>query len=293
MASAGIACLGVILGLALNGAFNTEKALAARPAVVKAPITSSAIASSINIDSLYKAKADEPPVASDSSFSQAIRPVSQMTGHVSWYGPGFHGRRTASGEIFDKGQLTAAHKTLPFGTFVRVSDPATGRTVLVRINDRGPYVATRVLDLSEEAARQIRLFGRGTGNFHLEFYLPSQFATAENQTSEGQPAISFDDNWKAVRLHGYTVNVLQSASFEKAVETANGLRSEGRDRVYVSRVKMSGKKGAVYQVSVGLYDTPNTGKEAMAGLQKDYKTAQVTRFQHGLLVTDVQVTDGE
>ena len=78
---------------------------------------------------------------------------------ASWYGPGFHGRKTASGERFNTGALTAAHKTLPFGTRVRVVNVNTGRSVVVRINDRGPFIRGRVIDLSKAAARAIGMDG--------------------------------------------------------------------------------------------------------------------------------------
>lgn len=76
---------------------------------------------------------------------------------ASWYGPGFHGRRTASGERFNQHAMTAAHRTLPFGTLVRVTHK--GRSVTVRINDRGPFIRGRSLDLSKGAARQIGCAG--------------------------------------------------------------------------------------------------------------------------------------
>lgn len=83
-------------------------------------------------------------------------------GVASWYGPKFHGRTTASGEPFDQEALTAAHKTLPFGSLVEVVNLDNGRTVQVRINDRGPFVRGRVIDLSRAAAREIGLIGPGT-----------------------------------------------------------------------------------------------------------------------------------
>jgi rare lipoprotein A len=84
-------------------------------------------------------------------------------GMASWYGPRFHGRRTASGERFDMEALTAAHRTLPFGTVVRVRSMVNGRTVDVLINDRGPYLKRRVIDLSQAAARALGLLESGTG----------------------------------------------------------------------------------------------------------------------------------
>jgi len=82
-------------------------------------------------------------------------------GKATWYGGRFHGRKTASGEKFDKGALTAAHKKLPFGTKVRVENQANGRSVVVRINDRGPYGKGRVIDVSEAAAQKLGMIKRG------------------------------------------------------------------------------------------------------------------------------------
>jgi len=82
-----------------------------------------------------------------------------QSGRASWYGPGFHGRKTASGETFNTHELTAAHRTLPFGTKVRVVNQRTGRSVIVRINDRGPYAHGRVIDLSRASAQAIGLSG--------------------------------------------------------------------------------------------------------------------------------------
>lgn len=90
------------------------------------------------------------------------------TGVASWYGPKFAGRRTANGEIFDPTQLTAAHRTLPFGTLVRVTNLATGKNVVVRINDRGPFKDNRIIDLSRAAADAVGLTGMGVGKVRLE-----------------------------------------------------------------------------------------------------------------------------
>ena len=91
-----------------------------------------------------------------------------QVGVASWYGPKFHGRKTASGEIFDMHALTAAHRTLPFGTLVRVTYLKTGKSVVVRINDRGPWKRGRIIDLSYAAARKIGLVRDGTGRVRLE-----------------------------------------------------------------------------------------------------------------------------
>lgn len=89
-------------------------------------------------------------------------------GLASWYGHPYHGRSAASGETYDMEQLTAAHRTLPFGTLVRVVNLANSKTVDVRINDRGPFVDDRIIDLSHAAARAIDLVGPGTARVRLE-----------------------------------------------------------------------------------------------------------------------------
>lgn len=90
------------------------------------------------------------------------------TGTASYYGRRFHGRRTANGERFDMNALTAAHRTLPFGSIVRVTNPANGRSVTVRINDRGPFISGRVIDLSRAAARRIGMIRRGHAPVEIE-----------------------------------------------------------------------------------------------------------------------------
>jgi len=83
------------------------------------------------------------------------------TGIASWYGPGFDGNLTANGEVYDMNGISAAHKTLPFGTLVRVIDRETGRSIVVRINDRGPFVQGRIIDLSKGAAEKLGMVERG------------------------------------------------------------------------------------------------------------------------------------
>jgi rare lipoprotein A len=82
-------------------------------------------------------------------------------GIASWYGPGFDGNLTANGEVYDMNGVSAAHKTLPFGTVVRVVELDTGRSIVVRINDRGPFVEGRIIDLSKGAAEQLGIVNKG------------------------------------------------------------------------------------------------------------------------------------
>ena len=106
--------------------------------------------------------------AHDAAHGAAVPVAQVLTGAASWYGPKFHGRLTANGERFNMDDLTAAHRTLPFGTRVRVTNNATGKAVIVRINDRGPFHGNRVIDLSRQAAKTIGLMSRGVGNVKIE-----------------------------------------------------------------------------------------------------------------------------
>ncbi len=92
----------------------------------------------------------------------------KQKGVASYYADRFHGRKTASGKRYNKQALTAAHKTLPLGTKVRVTNLKNGESVDVEINDRGPYVKGRVIDLSKEAARELRMVGSGLAQVRLE-----------------------------------------------------------------------------------------------------------------------------
>ena len=94
--------------------------------------------------------------------------VQVVTGEASWYGPGFYGNRTANGEVYQPGTMTAAHRTLPFGTRVRVTNLWNGRTAVIRINDRGPFIEHRVIDLGHGAASHLGLTASGIAQVKLE-----------------------------------------------------------------------------------------------------------------------------
>ena len=90
------------------------------------------------------------------------------TGKCSWYGARFNGSRTASGERFDSNKKTAAHRSLPFGTLIKVTDTKTDKNVIVKVNDRGPFVNSRVLDISQAAARELGVVDRGVFHAKIE-----------------------------------------------------------------------------------------------------------------------------
>jgi rare lipoprotein A len=112
----------------------------------------------------------------------------EQVGVASWYGPGFHGRLTANGETYDMEAMTAAHKQLPFGSLVEVENRDNGRRTRVRINDRGPFVRGRIIDLSKAAARQLEMLGPGIARVRIRVVGRSGSSSYQTQGSSPSPA---------------------------------------------------------------------------------------------------------
>jgi rare lipoprotein A len=100
--------------------------------------------------------------------TSAVKLIDRGTLKASWYGPRFHGKFTANGEVYDQMALTAAHKSLSFGTLLKITNPKNGKSVIVRINDRGPYIEGRDLDLSKGAAIELGLLKKGVGRVKIQ-----------------------------------------------------------------------------------------------------------------------------
>jgi rare lipoprotein A len=126
-----------------------------------------AVALALLVTGCAKKKRAATPPSAPRAVAALPRIGDEESGVASWYGHPYHGRPSSSGEIYDMEQLTAAHRTLPFGTVVEVRNLDNGRAVSVRINDRGPFVEGRIIDLSHAAAREILMLGPGTANVRL------------------------------------------------------------------------------------------------------------------------------
>ncbi len=131
--------------------------------------TAGALACSLLFPSLAS-REPQPRVMRPAMGPKRVRQT--LVTRASWYGPGFARQRTASGGVFDPKDLTGAHPTLPFGTQVRVRNLVNGRSVVIRITDRGPYVPNRGIDLSWEAARRLRMVRHGVVPVELELLPP-------------------------------------------------------------------------------------------------------------------------
>jgi rare lipoprotein A len=248
--------------------------------------------SSINVDSLYTAKAEEAPAA-DSSFLAPVGPDRTISGRVSWYGPGFHGRRTANGERFDRAEMTAAHRTLPFGTLVRVVDAATGKGVLVRVNDRGPFCGGRVMDLSEGAARRLGITGRGTASARLEIYtlpvgsLPKgSQAHTDGAQHDGAARLTFDTEGRAVVAHGFTVKLARIGNFDEAAAELQRLEGQGYKDLLLTQVREGNT--IFYELSTGLFSSERLCNSLLAEVSDTFKGATIARFDQSAGGTSIK-----
>lgn len=111
-----------------------------------------------------------PALNADEEFVETHQPISTQTGVASWYGPPYHNRVGANGEIYNENQLSAAHRTLPMGSLIRVVNLKTGQSAVMRITDRGPFVAGRILDLSVAAAKAVGLWRAGVGEVRIDVF---------------------------------------------------------------------------------------------------------------------------
>lgn len=159
-------------------------------------------------------------------------------GAASWYGPGFHGNKTASGEVYDMNRLTAAHRTLPLGSVAVVRSLTNGREVTVRINDRGPFARGRVLDLSYAGARALNMVGPGTDDIEL------RVVSYQGRT----------DSLAPLRV--------QVGSFSE-LHNAHALLAELEMAHYNARIVRGKAQGGLrYRVQVGYYQTEDQASVA-------------------------------
>lgn len=122
-----------------------------------------------NIKSIFLNKMADLNKVDNTTVAEIVEKAgSKLSGIVSWYADKFHGKKTSSGELYNKNNFTAAHKTLPFGTKVKVTNTNNGKSVVVKINDRGPHTKSRLLDLSKAAFSSIGSTNSGTLNVEVE-----------------------------------------------------------------------------------------------------------------------------
>jgi len=188
-------------------------------------------------------------LAHDKKIPSLNKEDSQL-GIASWYGPSFHGKPSASGELYDMWGLTAAHRTLPFGTWVQVTKIKTGKTVTVRINDRGPFIKGRTIDLSYAAARELAMIGEGTADVALTIVSPRNALIPSTEAPTR-----------------FWVQAGAFTTLKEAMTLRERLASQ-YDQVRVKTVNLP--SGEWHRVQVGTFHSKKMAQTAARTLQNDF-----------------------
>lgn len=211
----------------------------------------------------------------------------RTVGYASWYGRKYHGNRTSSGETYDMYAMTAAHPTLPLPTYVRVRNLDNGRSIVVKVNDRGPFLNDRVIDLSYMAARKLDVVRTGTARVEVEAVFPGsapapvtterRVASSTNslpvpvpvQTASAAPPVQMESSPNQVF-------VLQAGSFasrDNAERVVSRLRGGGYDNVRIEQVSVSGRE--YHRVQIGPYENRQSA-DLIASTIRDFLGAPVS-----------------
>lgn len=178
-------------------------------------------------------------------------------GVASWYGPNFDGKLTANGEIYDMYGLTAAHRTLPFNTVVKVRNMDNGKSVTVRINDRGPYAKNRIIDLSKKAADEIDMLGSGTA--------PVELILLEGDLENSRIT--------DLKVPTYTVQLASFNHEHQAQSHAKKIRG-----AHVEKINMGNK--TVYRVYHGVYTDKNNARKKQRQLKRQGFSGYVKQIEN-------------
>lgn len=194
-------------------------------------------------------------------YPQKVNVGERFSGKASWYGPDFHGKLTANGESYNMYDNTAAHKTFPMNTMVKVTNQNNGLSAIVRINDRGPFVGTRIIDLSNTAAKKINMIGSGTAPVSLEvlgYYSKNKVNTPNVKKQEAKQVSQYKKQETSLQSQYF----LQIASFTN-IEGAIRVQEEfnGTDG-YTTIIKdIEGVNGRVFKVCLKGFKTEREIRE--------------------------------
>ncbi len=208
-------------------------------------------------------------------FSQNNAAGFRQEGIASWYGADFAGRPTASGERFNPRDMTAAHPSLPFGTFVRVTNTHNGRQVIVRVNDRGPFVAARIIDLSEQAAKQLDMILTGTAPVIVE----AVSSLPGNNTASGSGS----------NTNTETVSPSQNQPNTNATIPLQIEQNENQPAIAANPGVAPAGDGKVYRIQVGAYRNAKNAVDAFTLVQNAGLTPAYERYNDFYRVVVAQV----
>lgn len=225
----------------------------------------------------YSLRGNRPYVV----FGQTYTPKTdeqpfKQRGIGSWYGKKFHGQKTSSGELYDMYKMTAAHPTLPIPSYARVTNLVNNQQVIVRINDRGPFHSSRIIDLSYTAALKLGYLGKGSGELEVERLLPIHIAQIQKEKQENASQAAAPGSDKAEPVSGMNAAVppaaaggfyLQLGSYGQAYNAQamrSRLQKNGADKLQPIEMVQS---GALYRLYSGPYVSQSTALEAAQQIQ--------------------------
>ncbi len=199
-------------------------------------------------------------------------------GTASYYGRELHGRRTSSGERFSKHKLTAAHPTLAFGTMVKVTNLDNGKSVTVRINDRGPSTKKRIIDVSYAAAKKLGMVATGTAQVRIEALKEEvdPAIPASEPESEDTPRELYQLDVKLAETKGWAVQLGSFGEAGNLMQMANTIRQTYNKPILVDVATNSEKK--VYRLLVGPEKSEESATALLMLVKKDYPDAFVTKL---------------
>jgi rare lipoprotein A len=189
-----------------------------------------------------------------------------QTGAASWYGEKFHGRRTSSGEIYDMWAMTAAHPVLPLPTYVRVTSLDSGKQIVVKINDRGPFLHSRIIDLSYAAAHKIGIADKGTGKVKVEALDPSTNVASYIDTGVYEPQSGTAGNATGGSGGSYFIQVGAFSDKTNVAAMRDRLQSLGYT-VYPVTIDAQFSGKPPFKVKVGPYETNSLAMSALNSLE--------------------------
>ena len=240
-------------------------------------VKAEALHSTANLSYKVAGKRYYPRKSVEKNFSQ--------TGRASWYGPGFHGRKTSSGERFDMNALTAAHRTLPIPSYARVTNLANGKTIVVRINDRGPFHGKRVLDLSKGAAKALGFIQQGSTNVRIEALKAGDSMTvASNETATPQTAqsdVNPDVNMAQTEWSLPQPNLLASNASHVYV-SLQSLQDAFTAESFMRQVAMRGKPSLGTEQGVMMLDMENDYWRSLSALL-NHHAADATQVKEDVI----------
>lgn len=202
-------------------------------------------------------------------YPEVVNVGDEFSGVASWYGPDFHGKLTSNGETYNMHDMTAAHKTLPMNTIVKVTNESNGLTTVVRINDRGPFVDSRIIDLSNSAAHKVQMVDKGTAPVSIEIL---------GFESKGKTSISDIKDLKTIPQENqqadYAIQIGSFSSFEGAIKIQE--KHNGRDGYKTIIKDIDNGESRIFKVWLSGFKSE---KEA-----RDYKSSSI--FQNAFVVRD-------